>query len=123
MMNDKDHKTISPGNAVGAPPRNYERPSLTIDYDLYWHYLDNSDMPDEQKRELIEALWYLVVSFVDLGFGVHSAQLASRESCEQDGGLIPSKPASMVNCCHTTKTEFTASVHKDVTLAGEGSPE
>jgi hypothetical protein len=31
-------------------------PTLTLDVDLYQHYLDNSDLTDAQKQELLETL-------------------------------------------------------------------
>lgn len=57
-----------------APP---EAPlSLTIDWQTYAAMLEASDWSEEQKQELIETLWSIVVAFVDLGFGVHPAQQA-----------------------------------------------
>ncbi len=49
-----------------APP-----PSLGVDTAYYQRFLDDYDIPDAQKRELIEALWAIIVQFIDLGFGVH----------------------------------------------------
>ena len=44
------------------------RPSLTIDWEVYAAMLEDSDMPLDQQKELIETLWSIVVMFVDLGF-------------------------------------------------------
>jgi len=55
--------------------------ALTIDYDLYARYLEDSDLSDDQKREFIETLWSVIVSFVDLGFGIHPLQQATSNSC------------------------------------------
>ncbi|WP_298983752.1 hypothetical protein [uncultured Roseibium sp.] len=52
------------------------RPSLTIDVDYYQSFLDDQDIPDEKKGELIEVLWSIIVSIVDLGFGLHPVQQA-----------------------------------------------
>lgn len=82
------------------------RPALTIDWDLYGQYLEDSNLSEAEKRETIEALWDIVVSFVDLGFGIHPAQLATKDNCEQKPGLITSKSASVVNCHHTVQHEF-----------------
>jgi len=92
-----------------------ELPTLTIDWEFYGEYLEDSDMSDAEKRELIEALWFMVVSFVDLGFGVHPAQLVTRNCCEQDqrnGVLVIPKSGSVVNCLKTTKADFKASAHR-----------
>ncbi|MCV6547729.1 MAG: hypothetical protein OIF56_10685, partial [Cohaesibacter sp.] len=45
---------------------------------LYGHHLDESDLSDAEKREFIETLWYLMVSFVDLGFEVSSPKSTER---------------------------------------------
>ena len=52
------------------PPtdRPMPRPSLSIDWELYAAMLEESDMPLDQQKELIETLWSIVVMFVDLGF-------------------------------------------------------
>ncbi|XWN31388.1 MAG: hypothetical protein ROR55_28725 [Devosia sp.] len=43
--------------------------TLKVDVEAYMHFLDGEDLTDAQKRELIETLWTVVCSFVDLGFG------------------------------------------------------
>ncbi|MEM8570362.1 MAG: hypothetical protein AAGG56_05565 [Pseudomonadota bacterium] len=53
---------------------NNSQRALTLDVDLYQSYLDESDLTDDEKQAFLEALWNLVVSFVQLGFGVHPAQ-------------------------------------------------
>ncbi len=77
----KDAKQKNEGKAplVGADGMQY--PSLSIDWEVYASYLDESDMSDDQKREFIETLWNIVVAFVDLGFGIHPVQ----QACEQNG--------------------------------------
>lgn len=44
------------------------RPTLSIDWEVYAAMLEDSDMPLDQQRELIETLWSIVVMFVDMGF-------------------------------------------------------
>ena len=51
-------------------------PKLSIDWELYGQYLEESDLNDTQKKELIETLWSIVVTFVDLGFGIEPTQQA-----------------------------------------------
>jgi len=73
------------------------RPALTIDYALYESYLEDSDMSDAQKREFIETLWSIVVSFVDLGFGVHALQLACEQTTDKGGDTRPDLLSSWSN--------------------------
>lgn len=42
--------------------------------DEYLHFLADVDWTEVQKREFIGALWQIVTSFVDLGFGLHPLQ-------------------------------------------------
>lgn len=59
----------------GLPsPETQTRPSLNIDWEVYAAMLEDSDMPLDQQKELIETLWSIVVIFVDLGFDLHPAQ-------------------------------------------------
>ena len=36
--------------------------------------LEASDLTDTQKQEFVETLWSIIVTFVDLGFGLHPVQ-------------------------------------------------
>jgi len=40
----------------------------------YQEYIKDFDLPEEQQRELLQTLWWIMVAFVDLGFGVDSVQ-------------------------------------------------
>jgi len=57
---------------------------LTINYELYEHYLEESDLDIAQKREFLDALWSVIVGFVDLGFGTHPIQQVKSEGCGQN---------------------------------------
>lgn len=61
-------------------------PTLSIDVNLYQHYLDNSDLTDEQKTELLETLWGIICEFVQMGFNVHPVQQAQHSSGKE--GII-----------------------------------
>lgn len=63
------------GSTLSEPSRPIaHRLALEIDYAYYEAYLKNADMTPEQKRELLDCLWNIIVGFVDLGFGVHPVQ-------------------------------------------------
>lgn len=68
-------------------------PSLTVDWEAYGHFLDESDLTDEQKRELIETVWAIVVGFVDLGFKVKSPE----KSCGQDFAVAAAISKDVLN--------------------------
>ena len=48
--------------------------TLTIDVAKYQEYLDGADMTPEQKEDYLRAVWTVVMTFVELGFGVHPLQ-------------------------------------------------
>tara|TARA_E500000318_G_scaffold107170_1_gene116111 strand:- start:1581 stop:1883 length:303 start_codon:yes stop_codon:yes gene_type:complete len=55
-------------------------PVITVDYEAYAHFLDDTSLSEEDKRILIQSLWNVVVEFVSMGFGVHPLQQAG--ACE-----------------------------------------
>jgi hypothetical protein len=84
-MKDDFERTADPARDVAAPPpAPATRPVLTLDVSLYETYLAEGGLDEEQKREFLEALWTIIVGFVDLGFGIHPVQQAvEARSCEQ----------------------------------------
>lgn len=68
------------------------RPILKVDVEKYQSYLDGSGLNQDQKEEILQALWLIMVSFVELGFGVHPAQ----EACGKTRLL--GKDASQTAC-------------------------
>lgn len=56
------------------------RPTLTVDVANYQEYLDGSGLTPEQKEEFLLAVWSIVATFVELGYGVHPLQ----EACGKD---------------------------------------
>lgn len=59
-----------------------EHPAIEIDYERYQALLDDPSLSESQKRQIIDALWSIIVAFVDLGFGVHPAQAACGQLSE-----------------------------------------
>ena len=53
---------------------------LILNWVTYKHYLDYADMTEDQKRQMIEALWDILTGFVRLGFGIDpSSQALDRQ--------------------------------------------
>lgn len=75
------------------------RSVLTVDVEKYQSWLDSSEMSQAQKEEFLQALWSIVVSFVELGYGVHPLQ----ETCGQDdpdGADTPTDAPDQVDLQH-----------------------
>ena len=45
---------------------------LAFDKEKYLPELEGTDLTEEQKIEMLQALWSIMEAFVDLGFGVNS---------------------------------------------------
>jgi hypothetical protein len=67
-------------------------PTLTMDWEVYGHFLDGSDLSEAEKRELIEAMWSIVIGFVDLGFAVRLPD----QVCGQDEEAGTDEPGDVV---------------------------
>jgi hypothetical protein len=70
----KDHFNNSERGGVPETAAAHPKRIVTVDVEKYQAYLDGSGMTDAEKKAYLEALWSLIVSFVDLGFGVHPLQ-------------------------------------------------
>ena len=56
------------------------RRALTIDVDFYQSHLDDSDLSDAEKEAFLQALWNIVIAFVDLGYELNPVQKFSGEA-------------------------------------------
>jgi len=68
-----------------------DRPSLSVDVDYYQAVIDDPEVSDARKRELIEIIGAIVVNFIDIGFGVHPVQLAHKEGQQQELAQLDEK--------------------------------
>lgn len=87
-MSAKDDKAGTAKTATG--PAGHR--ALSIDYALYEKYLDDESLSEADRQEFLEALWSIIVSFVDLGFRVHPLQ----ECCGQPATPEHESEADMV---------------------------
>jgi hypothetical protein len=107
-MSEKKHPSEETNRATSAV-NSQVMPALGIDWDFYMRLLEDSDAPDEQKRELIETVWSIIVAFVDLGFGVHPIQQACDAACGQNeifAQISAQDLSGMVDSTHSRKSEF-----------------
>lgn len=71
-----------PDRNVAVNSAKSARPTLEVDYALYEKYLDDTDLTEAQKHEMIDGLWRIICDFVAIGFHVHPVQQAV-ENCGQ----------------------------------------
>jgi hypothetical protein len=81
-------------------------PALTFDPAEYLSFLEDSDWTDSQKREFIEALWVIVIGFVDLGFDLNPVgKVVDIKGLELDSpSVVSSEPIS--NNTDTTEAKL-----------------
>lgn len=69
---------------------NHRYPTLTLDTERYQAMLDAPDLSEDQKRELIETLWQVVVGFIDLNVEICITDEGAGESCGKPANLTQS---------------------------------
>ena len=102
-------------------PENTELPlsALTFDVTRYDKYLADCDLTEEQKQEFLETLWNIIVSFVDIGFGIDATQAVCGQLLQtafkdilNDSDMIESKtlPKNFKNTAASKKDSVTQGI-------------
>jgi len=94
------------------------KPAITVDYEKYAHLLDDPDLSEDQKREFLQAVWNIIVGFVDLGFGVHPVQQA-QDSCGESRKSHAENTITVGNALKSKDTKIT-SQFADITNTTKG---
>ncbi|MEP3847440.1 MAG: hypothetical protein ABJM43_19010 [Paracoccaceae bacterium] len=94
MYDDVDNKSDEKG--LSSKFDASAKPTMKVDVERYQAYLDGSNLSEVEKAEFLQALWQIIVSFVDLGFGVHPLQ----EVCgKESGGISDSAKGGLDGVC------------------------
>lgn len=108
-----------PGDVPEAPETGNRQPALVIDWELYGRYLEDSDLSEADKRLLIETLWSIMVSFVDLGFRLSPVA----NSCGLPDGDVTEVAPLMLDCRDITATRAFGDAAADVMASSsDGRP-
>ena len=84
----KDEAQTRNGVDLAGAFEGSSRRILAVDVQKYQFWLDGSDLSAEQKEEFLRAVWSVVVTFVELGFGVHPLE----EVCGKERKALPQAP-------------------------------
>ncbi|MEM7663961.1 MAG: hypothetical protein AAF292_17090 [Pseudomonadota bacterium] len=87
------------------------RPKVQFDWRDWLPYLAASDASEDQKRELIETVWAIVLTFVDLGWEVEAASEASEKNCGQSFDLTAALMSAVVQSEHSNLPDDTVRPH------------
>ena len=71
--------------ALGMAFENAPKKTLKVDVEKYLAWLEDPDLSAQQKEQIVEALWRIIICFVDLGYGVAPLQEACGQVIEGQG--------------------------------------
>lgn len=57
---------------------------LKLEVEQYMHYLDDTDMTEDRKTELLEVLWLLISEIMSIEFETHPVQMAQAARKKRD---------------------------------------
>ena len=95
-MGDINTDLIQSAIDIGLSRKPDDPSGLRLDIARYEPLLADLSISDAEKRELLEALWSIVIAFVDLGFNVHPLQLVSAPPCGQNAERARALPPSVI---------------------------
>ncbi len=67
MQKETINTDISTTNDTASP--------LKLEPDDYCHHLSEFDLTEDQQKELLQSLWYIMSILVDIGWGVDTVQM------------------------------------------------
>jgi hypothetical protein len=99
-------------------------PALVFDPAEYRQFVEDSDLSEAQQLELLEAVWVIIVGFIDVGFHIHPVQqsLDAREGdVNKNHVALAADSAPMVSCGHAFKqiTSSKAARRRKARVAGK----
>ncbi len=95
--------TQSGRTAIAPTEKSAGRPTIHLDCEEWLPYLDDPDATEEEKHELIETLWGIVLSFVDLGWAIET----------EPGGCSNLPPETSTSSIDLTRALHAAVVQSD----------
>lgn len=103
---NKDENSVFGNDSLAESFDASARPIVTVDVKKYQSWIDDSDLSEEKKEEFLQALWSIVVAFVELGFGVHPLQ----EACGQNSETVSQKPKEDFDLVTSKRSDETENI-------------
>lgn len=82
------------------------RPALTLDVARYQNMLDDPGLSETDKHDLLETLWLLVVSFIEVGIPV-APDAPANTFCGKLKASAPSAPQVAQSVLHSVQSNQT----------------
>lgn len=118
---EKKHKEATSPPGRQQADKHHIRPSLEVDFEKYAHFLEDSDLTEDQKRELLQAIWTIIIGFVDLGFGVHPVQQACGQVEDPVRKTEPDSPQALYSSQRSIIEKFVSESERHKERAKEGA--
>lgn len=118
-MNDE----AQTGSITAENPKEGQFPPLRFDPEAYIQYVKEADLTETEAHQLLEAVWLIMTSFVDLRFGIHPVQQAMCARAgvvRNDADTLDQTSALLVSCgeAFREKTLNNAALRPDGPCAG-----
>ena len=78
---------------------------IKVDVERYQSYLDDTGMTDQQKKDFLQAMWLVMMSFVEIGFEVHPIQHVCGKA-SSPGNETSINELDAVNCTEPQRNEI-----------------
>lgn len=92
--------------ALGMTLENPPKKSVQIDVAKYQAWLDDPELSDGQKLQVVESLWQIILCFVDLGFQVSPWEDACGKLAENQGSCGHAHQDVLESKAHTLSDTF-----------------
>ena len=76
-------------------------PALSFDADEFIQYVKDHDLSEVEAYEFLATVWVYVVTWVDLGFGIHPAQRTNSKSGTNSKPTLDHESALVLTCRET----------------------
>lgn len=91
-------------NSRADEPLSDTRKTFTLDVDACQTLLDGVEASDEEKQHYLEAVWNIIVAFVELGFAVEPQQNHCGKAAS-DVDLAALDAPDLINCVESQITK------------------
>lgn len=78
--------------------------TLEIDFEKYLEFTQKFNMDEEQQRELIATLWLIMMTQIDIEFGIDSTSLADGSSCGEVEHVLRSSEVTSDDVVSSTRS-------------------
>jgi hypothetical protein len=91
----------APSEVIASAPEAARPVPLTFDPKEFLQYVKDHDLSEAEAYEFLATIWVYVVSWVDLGFGIHPAQRAGKNNSPETNPALDHESALVLTCRET----------------------